>query len=193
MLFRSYGATDDNRAQPSGSNMYIWQTVCEYIQQNPTPRDDLLIAIAWSSIDRMSWYHDDAQRWVHSGFVRFNDNPHPEDACFRNSAVEWIKHSIGHQRQWDVSLRMSTNALLQQYGARYVQFNALDPIKGYEGDQSSISYPSFANTFMGNNNMHDWLRNTLGDGVFAGGQHPNERGHSLWADQLTHYLDAKIL
>src|SRR6056300_635326 len=84
-LAQHYGATHDNRGQPSGSNMYIWQALCEYIQQNPTPRDDLLIAIAWSSIDRMSWYHDDAQRWVHSGFVRFNNRPMDPDADFRNS------------------------------------------------------------------------------------------------------------
>ena len=192
-LAQHYDATHDNRGQPSGSNMYIWQTVCDYIQQNPTPRDDLLIAIAWSSIDRMSWYHDLDKRWVHSGFVRFNPNPHPADACFRNSCVEWIKHSLAHQREWDVSLRMSTNALLESYGARYVQFNALPPTKGYDGDKNPISYPQFANTYMGNNNMYDWLRNTHGNGVFADGDHPKERGHALWAEQITHYLDAKIL
>ena len=192
-LAQHYDATYDNRGQPSGSNMYIWQTVCDYIQQNPTPREDLVIAIAWTNIDRMSWYHDLAQRWVHSGFVRFNDKPHPVDACFRNSVVEWIKHSLGHQRRWDVSLRMSTNALLEQYGARYVQFNALSPVKGYEKDQSPIPYPQFANTFMGNNNMHDWLRSQHGDGVFAGGEHPNERGHQLFVEQLIPYIDAKIL
>ena len=192
-LAQHYGATYDNRGQPSGSNMYKWQTVCEYIQQNPTPRDDLLIAIGWTNIDRMSWYHDDENRWVHSGFVRFNDKPHPADACFRNSVVEWIKHSMGHQREWDITLRMSTNALLEKYGACYVQFNALSPVKGYEGDKNPIPYPGFANTFMGNNNMHDWLRNTHGSDVFAGGEHPNERGHALWVEQMTHYLDAKVL
>lgn len=192
-LAQHYNATHDNRGQPSGSNMYIWQTVCEYIQQNPTPREDLLIAIGWTNIDRMSWYHDDENRWVHSGFVRFNDNPHPADACFRNSVVEWIKHSMGYQRQWDITLRMSTNALLERYGARYVQFNAIDPLKGYTYDSSTVLYPAFQNTFMGNNNMYDWLCKTHGDSVIAHGLHPNERGHALWVEQMTHYLDAKIL
>jgi len=192
-LAQHYGATHDNRGQPSGSNMYIWQALCEYIQQNPTPRDDLLIAIAWSSIDRMSWYHDGAQRWVHSGFVRFNNRPMAPDADFRNSTVEWIKHSLGHQRQWDVSLRMSTNALLEKYGARYVQFNALPPTKGYDGDKKPVLYPQFANTFMGTNNMYDWLLDTHGRDAFAEGEHPNALGHALWVEQMTHYLDAKIL
>ena len=192
-LAQHYSATYDNRGQPSGSNMYIWQTVCKYIQQNPTPRNDLLIAIAWTNIDRMSWYHDDENRWVHSGFVRFNDNPRPVDACFRNSVVEWIKHSMGHQRQWDITLRMRTNALLEKYGARYVQFNALNPLRGYVHDSSTVPYPAFQNTFMGNNNMYDWLCKTHGDSVIAKGLHPNEQGHALWAEQMTHYLDAKIL
>mgnify|MGYP001030655423 CR=1 FL=1 len=185
-LAQHYGATYDNRAQPSASNMYIWQALCEYIQQNPTPQDDLLIAIAWTSTDRMSWYHDDAQRWVHSGFVRFNDNPHPADACFRNSTVEWIKHSLGNQAQWDVSLRMSTNALLEQYGARYVQFNAL-PF------DSKTKYPKFRNTYFGTNSMSNWLMENYGTDVFAKGQHPNEQGHQLFAKKLIPYLDAKIL
>ena len=41
--------------------------------------------------------------------------------------------------------------------------------------------------------MYDWLCKTHGDSVIAKGLHPNEQGHALWAEQMTHYLDAKIL
>ena len=41
--------------------------------------------------------------------------------------------------------------------------------------------------------MYDWLHKTHGRDVFAEGEHPNELGHALWVEQMTHYLDAKIL
>jgi hypothetical protein len=89
---------------------------------------------------------------------------------------------------------MSANALLENYGVPYVQFNALDHHKGYEGRiPKAVSVPEYHNCFMGNQNMHDWLREQHGDGVFAGGEHPNERGHELWTQQLIPYLDSKVL
>ena len=195
-LAHHYGATVNNLSQPSGSNTFIWHELAQYIMRNPEPDHNELIVIGWTNIDRMSWYHDDEMRWVHSGYIRFNNNPHPSDACFSDSCKEWIKHSLNYQINHDIHIRMSANALLETYGVPYVQFNALDHLKGYERRGTGHRLhtgPQGKNCFMGNQNMHDWLREQHGDAVFAGGEHPNERGHELWIQQLIPYLDTKVL
>lgn len=195
-LAEHYGASSENLGQPSGSNHFIWQQVCDYINANPDPRKDLLLAVGWSSPNRMSWFNDTANRWVHSGFVRFNRDPSPHDAVFKNTVVEWMKYSLGHQQQYDYNLKLSANSLLQTYGVRFLQFNALSPQWETSIDNNSVSlpYPKLHNCFMGRNDMKSFLLGKQDPLLFAqDNDHPSELGHALWSQQMIPYIDAKIL
>ena len=195
-LASHYGATSENLAQPSGSNHFVWQELCNYINNNPVPRKDLLIIIGWSSPDRMSWYNDYAKRWVHSGFVRFNKDPNPDDIVFKNSLVEWMKYSLGYQQQYDYNLKLSANSLLQSYKCNFLQFHAISPSVGITVDNTTVSqkYPKLVNCFMGRNDMKSFLLDKKDSSLLAqDNDHPSNLGHAVWVEQMIPYIDTKIL
>ena len=178
--------------------------MCNELKQPQHDKHDTMFVLAWTNIERMSWYNDHAETWVHSSFAS-NPDPKEQDRAYRNSCVEWVRNGLMFQPCYDQNLRMCANALLQNQGLRYTQFNALPNTQPLLNQYHSgmldmndwmqpgfphvdIDIPQFENYFMPKQDMHTWLQQH-DDSVSSTGAHPNETGHRLWAQQLINFID----
>ena len=166
----------DNRAEPANSNFAIQNQIADYILNLHNPEEHIVICVAWTERNRMSWYDG---KWTHNGFVEDDWSP---------SLRDWITHSTTESNSmYTDNARLFVNSLCKAQGIPILQFNAL-------GNHSTTNYPNY---FMDGENMINFLTAAQSDNsslnLIAPGLHPNEDGHRYWTIRLHDYAKERII
>lgn len=165
-----------NLAEPSASNFCIQEKFAEYVQQNNCA--DMIICIGWTNHLRTSWWSDERQRWVHDGFIRYN-----EEKLFKGSFQEWLTLSYLRCEQATLNAKLFVNSVCGNQKIRFIQFDALPNVKTHHD-----------NFHQQGRHMQEVLREEgqrLDKTFLAEGGHPNEAGHEYYAKLLHAWMRAK--
>ena len=166
-----------NLAEPSGSNYSIQEKFADYVQNHEC--SDIIICVAWTNQLRNSWWSDQERRWVHDGFIRYND-----EKLFTASFKEWLTHSYKRSEQATLNAKLFVNSVCEAKGIKIIQFDAL----------SNVNSPRYSNYHMQGRSMQDVLiaeGKRLDREFLASGGHPNEAGHRHYVDLMMEWIKAK--
>ncbi len=171
----------DNYGSPSGSNLSIQESFADWFD-NRSPDNTDIVCVAWTNHLRHSWWSDDEQRWIHDGFIRYNN-----EKLFHASFKEWLTLSYNRCKQETQHAKLFVNSVCQANNIKIIQFNALPNVNNIH---------KLDNFHQGDQNMQNVLRNeskSLEKNFLAAGEHPNEAGHKHYAKMLHSWIEAKKL
>lgn len=167
-----------NLAEPGCSNYALQENFAKYFYENDC--SDIIIAVAWTNHLRYSWWSDDQQRWIHDGFIRYNND---NDELFMDSFKEWLALSYNRCEQITKNAKLFVNSVCQSHGIKLIQFDALPNINGH-----------YDNFHQQGRNMLDVLKKEaerLDRTFITAGDHPTEAGHAYYAKLLHSWIRAK--
>jgi len=175
-LASKLGATYINKAEAGGSNFSIEQILGEFIRDDFRHiTEPLIIAVGWTTIDRMSWWYEESHSWTHSKQIEIElENP------FKNTYKEWILHSQGSRWSGNQSLtdnaKLFVNSVCELNNIPLLQFNALGSHNNKYG---------YKNYYLPHCDTLDYLQE---DQLIENDGHPNESGHLEIATRLHNFI-----
>ena len=177
-LAKNYQLEFDNLAEPANSNFAIAQQVSSYILNTYNTNDKIIICVAWTSPNRMSWYD---KKWTHNGFADRTNG-------WIASAKDWtIRSTDDTHKMYTDNAKLIVNCICKAHSIPIIQFNAL-------GDHSPTRYPAY---FMDGDSMDNYLHKEQLENsklnLFAKDNHPNEEGHEYFTIRLTDFVKDHII
>jgi len=167
-----------NLAEPSSSNYSIQEKFAGYIYENDC--SDTIICIGWTHYLRHSWWSDDESRWIHDGFIRYND-----ELLFKASFKEWLTQSYGRCELVTRHAKLFVNSVCKARGIRLIQFDALD-----SGNDKN-NYPNYHQRRLSMKQCLEDEQKRLQKTFLSNGNHPNEAGHAYYVKLLAGWIRAR--
>jgi len=174
-----------NLAEPACSNYAISHIFYNWLTTND--HQDCVVCVAWTSADRMSWWHDD--KWVHDGFIR-----NEQESKFQWSFKEWLALSYDNHGIVTSQAKLFVNSVCEARQIPIIQFDALDNVN----DKNKYS-----NYHQRGLSMKQCLKNEQkrlnrpgppADGpplkktFLTNGNHPTESGHAYYVKLMTAWI-----
>lgn len=176
-LSQLVGATYLNLADAGGSNFFISQQVAQFVNYEMHQYSDhqIVFCIAWTEVDRTSWWNEHTFKWVHSKHVELKI----EKVMFRDTFKEWVLHSRGDEASGNQALtdsaKLFVNSFCEANNIPIIQFNALG---------NHRIYHKHKNYYLPESNTQDYLTAEH----LLPCRHPNELGHEEIATRLHNFI-----
>ena len=179
-LAKLLDATWDNRAEPSNSNYAIQYQFTDWFNNSRDSREQVVVCVGWTSLDRMSWLGD---KWYHNGFIGTGTEP-----MYKQSHRDWIINGTDKTKALHTeTAKLFVNSVCKLHDIPILQFNVLGVHKPAHYDNYFLDGLTVQSVLKDAQRSDDRLN------LFASGGHPNEAGHEYFTIRLHDFAKEHII
>ncbi len=176
-----------NFGNAGNSNFAIAQNFAHFFNYEFHMYDEPpLVIVGWTQVDRMSWWDEATNHWIHSGQADTRETSawiKLVDGRFKDTRKEWLAYSQSGNQPLTDSAKLLVNNHCEFNNIKFLQFNALG---------KHHTYHNYKNYYLPDKDTSSFLKDK--ERIGKGDLHPNEQGHIHIANRLIKFIkDSKII